>query len=318
MPGLMCSLVAPRVGGWCPASRNRWSRSSSDRCRPCAIEAIIWSDGCGPALPLEPGVVVGRHVAQRGRPPPAADPLVRRRGPRGRPTSSGCNDSRRRRRNSASPGPIDRHAAPSPSTAAPSSYRAPPARSHGSPIRGWVRPSRTWRHGSQAMGMPGRRATWHTHRPPRSQPWPRKPSTSPSPTCPASWRCRHRRQRRDRPRHRHPAGRAPAPRSSCPSATAPRARRRSRRSAEQRPERRTCRSGSSTCRRWPRWRRFGDDAARGGAADPHPDQQRRRDDAARPADHRGRVRAPVRHQPPRPLRPRRPSCCPCCAPAGPG
>ena len=45
------------------------------------------------------------------------------------------------------------------------------------------------------------------------------------------------------------------------------------------------------------------DAARGGPADPHPDQQRRRHDPAGPPEHRRRVRAAVRHQPPRPRRP---------------
>ncbi len=55
--------AAPRVGGWCPASRNRWSRSSSERCMPWAMAAVICSDGWGL---LHPCVVVGRHVAERG------------------------------------------------------------------------------------------------------------------------------------------------------------------------------------------------------------------------------------------------------------
>ena len=39
-----------------------------------------------------------------------------------------------------------------------------------------------------------------------------------------------------------------------------------------------------------------------GRPDPHPDQQRRRHDPAGPPEHRRRVRAAVRHQPPRPRR----------------
>ena len=42
---------------------------------------------------------------------------------------------------------------------------------------------------------------------------------------------------------------------------------------------------------------LGDTLPRRGTADPHPDQQRRRHDPARPAGHRGRLRAAVRHQP---------------------
>ena len=58
--------------------------------------------GLGATLALEPRVVVGRHVAQ-GRdllaPQTVGTPTL----PAGSPTSSGCNDSRRRRRKPASP-----------------------------------------------------------------------------------------------------------------------------------------------------------------------------------------------------------------------
>ncbi len=36
------------AGGRCPARRNRWSRSSRVRRSPCAMDASICSDGCGP------------------------------------------------------------------------------------------------------------------------------------------------------------------------------------------------------------------------------------------------------------------------------
>ena len=66
--------------------------------------------------------------------------------------------------------------------------------------------------------------------------------------------------------------------------------------------------------RWPRWRPSPTTLRRRRPPDRHPDQQRRRHDPARAAGDRRRLRAAVRHQPPRPLRPHRSVCCRCCAP----
>ena len=145
---------------------------------------------------------------------------------------------------------------------------------------------------------------------------PGKPSTSPSPTSPVSapW-SRARVTASDW--HRRSASRAPAPRSCCPSATEARAKRRWRRSVPRHPD--------GDARRWrPRpvlagvGRRPRREAPHGRDADPPPRQQRRCHDAARAADHRRRLRAAARHQPPGPLRARPATCCRCCGPVTPG
>jgi len=86
-----------RCGAVWPPSRKRWSRSSRLRWQPRAIAASILLGRLRAALLLDAGVVVDGHAAER-RDLLAPQAAVRRRAPRGSPTSSGCSASRRIRR----------------------------------------------------------------------------------------------------------------------------------------------------------------------------------------------------------------------------
>ena len=202
-----------------------------------------------PALPLEPGVVVGRHVAERG------DLLA------AQPARSGGADRAggRRPRAAATPGggggtpPARSGRSPCvpPRCCSVSTARAR-ERSHGPSIprscrdrrrieRPWISDSASPRRRRRARIAPPTRPEEQTHATQTA-------STSPSPTCPGS-----------APSSPEPAtasGSAsprgsppPAPRWSCPSATARKGEARDRRGSASRPPARTCRSATSTCPR---------------------------------------------------------------------
>ena len=66
VPGLMWSPAALDAGGWCPARRNRWSRSVAGEVQPLGDGGDHLLRRLRTAFLLEAGVVVGRHVTQGG------------------------------------------------------------------------------------------------------------------------------------------------------------------------------------------------------------------------------------------------------------
>ena len=226
-------------------------------------------------------------------------PSVRRRGPRGSPTSSGCSDSRRRRRNARQPGPVD-HLVSSPLRRLGDrpSYRRG-RRRHGSPIPLSAAPM-----GGSAGPPP---------RPPARRPWGRSTTTDTSGAPHATHAHRPHRPRPDRP-----AGRRSPAAATASVCRRPPARGRRRRSRPARPQpgkgeaavdaiRAHAPAPPSPCRPWTsgRWRRSPTARRRCStrAADRRPHQQRGRDDPARAPVDRRRPRAAARHEPPRARRP---------------
>ena len=100
-PGLMCSLAAPRAGGLCPASRKRWSRSSSERCRP--VRSTRSSAQRAAVRVPAPGGSSSRSTCGRASRPPRG--AARRPPPLPAREADvlGLQGLPRRRRNSASP-----------------------------------------------------------------------------------------------------------------------------------------------------------------------------------------------------------------------
>ena len=179
-----------------------------------------------PALPLEPGVVVGRHVAQRGdllAPQPAGAAAL----PARQPDVLGLQRLPAAAQELRQPGSIDHHA---------SSSGRPCRTAHAA--HATDRRSVADRQRIDGPWIAGRPATVDERRTdrPRGAPMPRKHHRHHRPRPHRQARRRHRRQRRHRPGHRRRGSPPPAPRWCCPSATRARARRRSPTIRERRPD----------------------------------------------------------------------------------